>query len=289
MLLFFCLGICICFAQTKEEYIILYKDLAINEMVEFKIPASITLAQGILESGIGKSKLAVKGNNHFGIKCGAGWKGATIREDDDELNECFRKYKSTNESYRDHSLFLVENSRYQFLFFLPKTDYKAWAKGLKKAGYATDPNYPQKLIDLIELNKLYKFDTPPENNVVSDGNLEVLIHRNGIKYVIYNEGASIENLAKKNNLRVKDILKFNDFRYDQNILIGEVVFLENKKRKGKEKEHFVILNDSMFSISQQYGIKLESLYRLNKMDVGAQPEMGDKLKLKRKGYYFFKR
>ena len=130
ILLFFCLVIYVSFAQTKEDYIFQYKDLAINEMNKYKIPASITLAQGILESGIGKSKLATKGNNHFGIKCGGNWKGAVIRADDDELNECFRKYKSVQESYRDHSIFLSTRSRYDFLFEYSILDYKSWAKGL---------------------------------------------------------------------------------------------------------------------------------------------------------------
>jgi len=239
------------FAQTKEDYIFQYKDLAINEMNKYKIPASITLAQGLLESGIGKSKLAIKGNNHFGIKCGGNWKGVVIRADDDELNECFRKYKSVQESYRDHSLFLVENSRYKFLFLLSSTDYKAWAKGLKKAGYATDPNYPQKLIDLIELYNLYEFDTNSKDNVVFDTVLEVFTHQNGIKYVVFNERESIEDLSKKHNLRLKDLLRFNDFRYDEYISKGQIIFLENKKRRSKQKKHKVQPKQDMF-ISPPY-------------------------------------
>lgn len=288
ILLFFCLVIHLSFAQTKEDYIFQYKDLAINEMNKYKIPASITLAQGILESGIGKSKLAINGNNHFGIKCGGNWKGAVIRADDDKLNECFRKYKSVQESYRDHSLFLVENSRYKFLFLLSLTDYKAWAKGLKKAGYATDPNYPQKLIDLIELYNLYEFDTNGKDNVDFDMVLEVFTHQNGIKYVVFNESESIEDLSKKHNLRLKDLLRFNDFRYDEYISKGQIIFLENKKRRSKQKKHKVQPNQDMFYIASLYGLKLKALYKINRMQVGEQPNSGDIIKLKR-GWFYFKR
>ena len=288
ILLFFCLVIYVSFAQTKEDYILQYKDLAINEMNKHKIPASITLAQGILESGIGKSKLAIKGNNHFGIKCGGSWKGSVIRADDDELNECFRKYKSVQESYRDHSLFLVENSRYKFLFLLSSTDYKAWAKGLKKAGYATDPNYPQKLIDLIELYNLHEFDTNTKDNVAFDNVLKVFTHQNGIKYVVFNERESVEDLSKKHNLRLKDLLRFNDFRYDEYISKGQIIFLENKKRRSKKKKHKVQSNEDMFYIASLYGLKLKSLYKINRMQVGEQPNIGDILKLKR-GWFHFSR
>jgi len=139
-------------------YIAKYKDVAIIEMNRYGIPASITLAQGILESGNGQSRLAVEGLNHFGIKCHENWNGETILEDDDKKGECFRKYDKVSESYRDHSLFLTERGRYSFLFEYKKTNYKAWAKGLKKAGYATNPKYPQLLIDLIEKHNLNKYD-----------------------------------------------------------------------------------------------------------------------------------
>ena len=158
--LFFCLcSVLSCFAQEKTgNYIAKYKDLAIIEMNRYGIPASITLAQGILESGNGESRLATEGKNHFGIKCHENWNGETILEDDDKKGECFRKYDKVSESYRDHSLFLTERGRYSFLFEFKKTDYKAWAKGLKKAGYATNPKYPQLLIELIEKYDLSRFD-----------------------------------------------------------------------------------------------------------------------------------
>jgi len=146
-------------AQTKtEQYIEQYSQIAVEEMNSYNIPASITLAQGILESGNGESRLATEGKNHFGIKCHNNWNGKTIIEDDDEKGECFRKYRKIAESYRDHSIFLTENGRYSFLFELKKTDYKAWAKGLKKAGYATNPRYATLLIDLIEKYDLSRFD-----------------------------------------------------------------------------------------------------------------------------------
>ena len=146
-------------AQSKtESYISKYSSIAVDEMEKYGIPASITLAQGILESGNGESRLATEGNNHFGIKCHGNWSGKTIIEDDDEKGECFRKYDMVTDSYRDHSLFLTERGRYSFLFEYKKSDYKKWAKGLKKAGYATNPNYPTQLIDLIERYELYTYD-----------------------------------------------------------------------------------------------------------------------------------
>jgi len=146
-------------AQSKtENYISKYSSAAVDEMERYGIPASITLAQGILESGNGESRLAVEGKNHFGIKCHSNWNGETIIEDDDEKGECFRKYDKVADSYRDHSLFLTERGRYSFLFEYKRTDYKKWAKGLKKAGYATNPKYPSLLIDLIERYELYTYD-----------------------------------------------------------------------------------------------------------------------------------
>jgi len=147
------------FSQSKtKNYILKYSNAAVAEMERYGIPASITLAQGILESGNGESRLAVEGKNHFGIKCHSNWSGKTIIEDDDEKGECFRKYSKVSESYRDHSLFLTERGRYSFLFEYKKSDYKKWAKGLKKAGYATNPKYPSLLIDLIERYELYTYD-----------------------------------------------------------------------------------------------------------------------------------
>jgi len=159
LLILFLFSSILAVAQNKTEaYIEKYSQMAVDEMNMYNIPASITLAQGILESGNGESRLAVDGKNHFGIKCHSNWNGKTIIEDDDEKGECFRKYSKVSESYRDHSLFLTERGRYSFLFEYNKTDYKKWAKGLKKAGYATNPKYPTLLIDLIEKYDLSRFD-----------------------------------------------------------------------------------------------------------------------------------
>ena len=143
--------------SNTSEYIEYFKDIAMQEMIDYGIPASITLAQGILESGSGKGRLAVEANNHFGIKCHK-WDGDKIFHDDDKKNECFRKYKNPQTSFRDHSVFLTTRSRYEFLFDFKIDDYVSWSEGLKKAGYATDPNYPQKLINIIERYKLYEYD-----------------------------------------------------------------------------------------------------------------------------------
>ena len=180
MFFFICLcSVFSCFAQDKtEQYVAKYKDVAIIEMNRYGIPASITLAQGVLESGNGESRLAVDGLNHFGIKCHENWNGKTILEDDDKKGECFRKYDKVSESYRDHSLFLTERGRYSFLFEYKKTDYKAWAKGLKKAGYATNPKYPQLLIDLIEKHNLSKYD----KGIETDKSL-FLTHSYGLPYL----------------------------------------------------------------------------------------------------------
>tara|TARA_B100001758_G_scaffold247942_1_gene268817 strand:+ start:23712 stop:24584 length:873 start_codon:yes stop_codon:yes gene_type:complete len=165
ILVFFILLMYGSYGQSKTEiYISKYSKIAIDEMSRFGIPASITLAQGILESGNGESRLAVEGKNHFGIKCHDNWNGETIIEDDDEKGECFRKYNNVSDSYRDHSLFLTERGRYSFLFDYKKSDYKKWAKGLKKAGYATNPKYPTLLINLIEKYNLSRFDSEDQRN-----------------------------------------------------------------------------------------------------------------------------
>ena len=145
--------------QRYQQYINQYKDIAIEQMLKWKIPASITLAQGLFESGAGQSELAMKGNNHFGIKCN-GWDGRKVYHDDDARNECFRAYNNAFESYEDHSRFLVGSKRYASLFSLKTTDYKGWAKGLKTAGYATSPSYAEALIRIIEMYNLYQFPAP---------------------------------------------------------------------------------------------------------------------------------
>ena len=182
-----------------EDYVKVYSEIAMDEMIQFGIPASITLSQGILESGIGKGRLAVEANNHFGIKC-HDWNGKKIYHDDDEEQECFRKYDNPEYSYRDHSLFLSNRGRYSFLFNLKRDNYKQWAKGLKKAGYATDPKYPQKLIDLIERYELYKFD----NKVLKKKNRFYKVRR----------GDTLYSISEKFNMPVEAIVKLNNLNGD---------------------------------------------------------------------------
>ena len=186
---------------NTEDYVNYYSDIAMDEMIQFGIPASITLAQGILESGAGKGRLAVEANNHFGIKC-HDWNGKKIYHDDDEEQECFRKYDNPEYSYRDHSLFLVNRGRYSFLFDFNKGNYKQWAKGLKKAGYATDPKYPQKLIDLIERYELYKFD----NMVLKNKNKIYKVKKDDTLYSIsVRFNMPVDLIIKMNNLETEEI------------------------------------------------------------------------------------
>ena len=206
------------------NYINEYRDIAMESMLQYGIPASITLAQGILESGAGVGELTLKANNHFGIKCHTGWEGEKAYHDDDEEQECFRKYKDPKSSYRDHSLFLTQRSRYQDLFKLRKDDYKAWAKGLRKAGYATDPKYPEKLIGIIERYQLDKYDRdvlgekdPPTRTANSN---------NDAYYV--QAGDTLYNISKRFNITVESIKKNNRLK-DNSISIGQVLYLNSEK------------------------------------------------------------
>ncbi len=314
--------------QTAKEYIEKYKDVAIKEMRLYKIPASITLAQGILESGSGNSRLAVKANNHFGIKCHKGWTGKSIYEDDDAKNECFRKYKNAEESFKDHSVFLSTRTRYEALFELKLTDYKGWAKGLKKAGYATNPKYPQLLIKLIEDNELYKYDEinnliaekkqrkrkkswmkknrkDKKNNIEQDNkkandvinpdfepieaeefalesaNSRKLYKNNAVIYIIFTENDDVVNIAQDFDMMPWQVYKYNDLKKGDKISVGDKLYIKPKKRWGTKNYHIVIKGESMYSISQDYGIKLKHLYRKNHMEIGQKPDIGQKLWLKR--------
>ena len=195
---------------NTEDYVKFYSNIAMDEMIQFGIPASITLAQGILESGAGKGRLAVQANNHFGIKC-HDWNGKKIYHDDDEEQECFRKYDNPEYSYRDHSLFLSNRDRYSFLFDLKKDDYKQWAKGLKKAGYATDPKYPQKLIDLIQRYRLYKYDN-------------VVLKKKNKPYKI-KKGDTLFSISEKFNMPVDAIIELNNLEGD-NLIVGQVIMIK---------------------------------------------------------------
>lgn len=266
--------------KRRLEYIQQYKPLAIEEMKTFKIPASIKLAQAVLESADGTSTLATKANNHFGIKCHREWKGQTIYHDDDQKNECFRKYKSVEESYRDHSLFLSERQRYHKLFTLPTDDYKAWAYGLKEAGYATNPRYPELLIKIIEDYQLHIIDQEALGSiVVSEKRLKY--HENRIKYVIANAGDSWESIAAEFDTKVDYLLKYNELNYSYALKPGDIVFLQPKRsRSRKVKTYTVKEDDNMHQISQQFGIKLKYLYKRNNMNAGQQPQVGEILYLR---------
>ncbi len=203
------------YQEIVANYITNYKNIAMQEMVDFGIPASITLAQGILESGAGKGKLTLKSNNHFGIKCHTGWKGERVYHDDDKRQECFRKYKDPRNSFKDHSLFLANRSRYKNLFNLKKSDYKGWAKGLRKAGYATDPKYPQKLISIIEKYKLDKYD----KQVLGEKYTQNRESTTSKTYTV-KKGDTLYSISKRYNLSVDELKRINNLP-DNTISVGQ--------------------------------------------------------------------
>lgn len=266
--------------MTRKQYIEQYSKDAITQMHKHKIPASITMAQGILESSNGNSRLAVKGNNHFGIKC-HNWDGKKIYEDDDKKNECFRKYDNVLASFEDHSLFLKKYNRYAFLFDLKITDYKSWAKGLKTAGYATNKKYADLLIKLIEENQLYELDKVEEaQSIVAESSRNVYLHPNRIKYVISKEGETLLEIAKEFDMRLWQLYEYNDIENVYELTKGEKIFIQPKKNKGKVESHIVEDGESMRSISQFYGVKLKKLKRRNKHLSGFEIKSGFKIKLR---------
>ena len=266
--------------MTREQYIEHYREDAIIQMHKHKIPASITMAQGILESSNGNSRLAVKGNNHFGIKC-HNWDGKKIFEDDDKKNECFRKYKNALASFEDHSLFLKKYNRYAFLFDFKITDYKAWAKGLKTAGYATNKKYADLLIKLIEENQLYELDKVKETqSILTESSRNVYLHPNRIKYVISKEGETLLEIAKEFDMRLWQLYKYNDIENEYELTKGEKIFIQPKKNKGKVEAHITKDGESIRSISQLYGIKLKKLKKRNKHLSGYEIKSGFEIKLR---------
>ena len=210
--------------EKVTQYLRIFGPIAQREMKEYKIPASITLAQGLLESGFGEGRLALEGNNHFGIKCHRDWQGGRIYHDDDEKGECFRVYADAGESYRDHSLFLSERDRYAFLFRLGKRDYKAWARGLKKAGYATDPKYPEKLIRLIERFDLAEFDKKEAQEIITQK--EKVPQSNESIYVVQ-QGDTLYSIAKKLQVELSVLKRKNDLK-DNTIYLGQELILPKK-------------------------------------------------------------
>lgn len=278
-----------------QNYIDQYKDLAIEEMIRYRIPASITLAQGILESGAGSSELTIKGNNHFGIKC-HDWTGRTIRHDDDERNECFRAYDNALQSYDDHSKFLRNGQRYRSLFSLSVTDYKGWARGLKAAGYATNPRYADQLIGLIELYKLYEYDkaksydkfmaqrSGTDQAPVAGQSLHPIHIYNKNYYLYAREGDTFQLIGKEIGVSYKKIAKYNERNAKDALQPGEVVWLKKKQKYAdkayKKRPHTVKVGESMYSIAQCYGMRLSSLYKLNHLSPDASIRVGQQLRVR---------
>ena len=280
--------------SVYQEYIDQYKDLAIEEMLRYSIPASITLAQGIFESGAGRSELSVKGNNHFGIKC-HGWAGRSVYHDDDARNECFRAYDNVLQSYEDHSKFLRYNVRYNSLFTLQRTDYRGWAQGLKACGYATNPRYADKLIELIELYKLYELDKATSydkfmakrggyDKPVSQGmSLHPIKIYNKNYYIIARAGDTFKGIGEEIDISYRKIAKYNERDKHDVLHAGEIIYLKKKQKKAdkayKNRPHIVKAGESMYSIAQRYGIRLKSLYKKNHLSPDYQARVGDTLRV----------
>lgn len=293
------------------NYINNYKDVAIAQMNQYKIPASITLAQGLLESAAGRSNLAAASNNHFGIKCHTTWTGARVYADDDVAGECFRKYNTVLESYNDHSLFLLENKRYSSLFNLSTTDYKGWAKGLKAAGYATAPKYAEQLINLIETYNLDQFDRGGSYSVLSSsgnkkknvsaaqaigGAAGILVLRNLLGYVPHNSilingrecvrlnpGTTLRMLSKEYGIPKLNLRHFNELSRDFELMGGEIIFLEKKKARVSRKDlrtHQVVEDESLWQIAQQHGVRLKPLMRRNNISGNNPIMVGTVLRLR---------
>ena len=280
--------------SVYQEYIDQYKDLAIEEMLRYNIPASITLAQGIFESGAGRSELSVKGNNHFGIKC-HGWAGRSVYHDDDARNECFRAYDNVLQSYEDHSKFLRYNVRYNSLFTLQRTDYRGWAQGLKACGYATNPRYADKLIELIELYKLYELDKATSydkfmakrggyDKPASQGmSLHPIKIYNKNYYIIARAGDTFKGIGEEIDISYRKIAKYNERDKNDVLHAGEIIYLKKKQKKAdkayKNRPHIVKAGESMYSIAQRYGIRLKSLYKKNHLSPDYQARVGDTLRV----------
>ena len=301
--------------QLVVAYIDAYKEIAIREMLDYKIPASITLAQGILESGAGQSELAKESNNHFGIKCHDDWKGDKVYYDDDAKDECFRKYDHVEDSYEDHSVFLTTKTRYAFLFDLDADDYKGWAKGLKQAGYATNPKYADILINTIEEYELHQYDKmtmadikshkhDPQKNIEKEKEDDVakeketkvkedknfnwggyaanVFYFNRIPTITVRENDTPESIAKENNAREERLYKYNDLKPGDKLETGSKFYLQPKRKKGESKYHVVKENETMWSISRDEGVLLDKIYQYNLLTPGQEPANGEEINLKHK-------
>lgn len=300
---------------TRQEYIQKYKALAIEEMEIYGIPASITMAQALLESDDGNGRLAREANNHFGIKCKSSWTGMTISHDDDAKGECFRKYATVEDSYTDHSEFLDKSARYQDLFKLDPLDYKGWAYGLKQAGYATNPAYAELLIKIIEDNQLYHLDrgeeltpvpqqaveTPqqtlaaaePTTNepvvdvdnysiaITGDAGHHTVYHNNGSEFTTAQAGDTYATIASEFGLTVKKLLKYNDLTTVPVLKPGEMVYLRQKNKRSENGKliHVAKENETMYSIAQKYGIRLKNLCNMNRRTADSEVKSGQQIRL----------
>lgn len=309
---------------TAEEYIQKFKGISISEMKKYGIPASIKLAQGLLESGMGTSKLAVYGNNHFGIKCHTVWTGATMKHTDDAVDECFRVYSDPNDSYKDHSQFLLTRPRYASLFKLKSNDYKGWANGLREAGYATNPRYANMIIDVIERHQLYVYDMDlsetemekyrnqlvsqeketlialqKQNVKIESNQASVLLSRanrapnvpnhsgvvfynNKVKVIRLQKGETLKDISKRYDLSLNKLRDFNDLTTKQDIAEGQLVYISAKRKKAKQKKHLVLSYETVWSISQMYGIRLDKILEKNYLKNGEEPATGTTLNLRKK-------
>ena len=291
---------------SAEEYISTWKTEAVRQMHLYKIPASITLAQGILESGNGVSELAKKSNNHFGIKCHADWEGGRTYHDDDEKGECFRVYDHPRDSYEDHSKFLLRK-RYAELFYLDLYDYKGWAKGLKKCGYATNPKYSDLLITLIERHDLNRLDSEELDDVaiarvnrsddvkerpdiynnststyigIQRQRRDVRTTDHGIQYIVARKGDTPKSLSNDLEMMAWQFRRYNEISKDYLFTDGERVYLQPKKNYAAYSWHVVRSGQTLWEISQIYGIKTSALLRKNNLSKGASLRIGQKLSLK---------
>ena len=278
--------------MTRSAYFETYKEIAISEMHRSGVPASITLAQGALESGDGNSRLARNGNNHFGIKCHTDWTGRKIFEDDDAKNECFRKYASVEDSYQDHSDYLRTKSRYDFLFEMNATDYKGWARGLKKAGYATSPTYAEALIRIIEEYNLTIYDRmsaePVKEHSRHGHAVPVTTHRavmerNRVKYVLGRKGDTYETVAAELGKMSWELPRYNEVVNADSVADGQVLYIQPKRNKAEtgKNTHVVKKNETMYTIAQMYAIKLERLYAMNGLKPGTRLSVGTVLQLRK--------
>ena len=292
------------FEVAVKLYIATYREIAVKEMMEYRIPASITLAQGIYESNAGRSRMATEANNHFGIKCHKEWEGNTFFQDDETQNECFRKYSNPEESFRDHSYFLSQRDRYKPLFNLKITDYRGWANGLKACGYATNPQYANHLIKTIEDYQLYQLDVADFSIVFNDSVVSardsiretgtvakfdlfaegpgkrMVYLNNGLQFIIFRKNDNIKDVAKAFHVSERKIRKFNDMKKDAPLVAGQMVYLEPKKRRGAIAQHFVKPGETLYTISQSYGVELGQLYKINKLKTGRPVKQGQKILLR---------